>query len=52
MQLSVTDEFGLFDLIVLLIDLVLLALLIATRTRYLPARQERVNRLKLPKERR
>ena len=36
--LSVTDEFGLFDLIVLLIDLVLLALLIATKTRYLAAR--------------
>ena len=37
--LSVTDEFGLFDLIVLLIDLVLLVLVIATRARYLAARR-------------
>ncbi len=49
--LSVTDEFGLFDLIVLLIDLVLLALLIATRTRYLPARQKGVKSPEFPKGR-
>lgn len=50
--LSVTDDFGLFDLTVLLIDLVLLALLIATRTRYLPARQTGVKSPDFPKGRR
>jgi hypothetical protein len=50
--LSVTDEFGLFDLMVLLIDLGLLALLIASRTRYLPAGQTGVNSLEFPKGRR
>lgn len=33
--LTVTDEFGAFDLITLIIDLVLLVLLIITRSRYL-----------------
>jgi hypothetical protein len=33
--LTVTDEFGLFDLITLIIDLVLLGLLIATGRKYL-----------------
>jgi len=32
--LTVTDEFGLFDLITLLIDVILLVLLLATRSRY------------------
>jgi hypothetical protein len=32
--LTVTDEFGIFDFATLLIDVVLLALLIATRSRY------------------
>lgn len=32
--LTVTDEFGLFDLITLCIDVILLVLLIATRSRY------------------
>lgn len=47
--LTITDEFGPFDLIVLLIDLALLVLLIETRARYLPARRKRVNRLESPK---
>jgi len=50
--LTVTDEFGLFDLMVLLIDLVLLVLLIATRTRYLSAGHKRVSRLESPRGRR
>lgn len=50
--LTIADEFGLFDLIVLLIDLVLLALLIATRTRYLSAGHKRVSRLESPRGRR
>jgi len=39
--LTVTDEFGLLDLITLLIDLALLGLLIATRKRYLARRTSR-----------
>jgi hypothetical protein len=37
--LTVTDQFGLFDLIILLIDLVLLVLVIAARTKFLADRQ-------------
>ena len=36
--LTVTDQFGIFDLITLLIDTALFALLIGTRKRYLSAR--------------
>jgi len=38
--LTVTDEFGIFDLITLIIDLVLLILLFVTRSRYLTANEE------------
>ena len=38
--LTVTDEFGAFDLITLIIDLVLLVLLIVTRSRYLSTNKE------------
>ena len=38
--LTVTDEVGVFDLLVLFIDLALLVLLIVTRILYLPARRE------------
>ena len=38
--LTVTDEFGAFDLITLIIDLALLALLIVTRSRYLTTNKE------------
>ena len=37
--LTVTDEFGAFDLITLIIDLTLLALLLITRSRYLSANE-------------
>jgi hypothetical protein len=36
--LTLTDEFGLFDLIVLIIYLAIAGLLFASRSRYLPAR--------------
>ena len=38
--LTITDEFGAFDLITLIIDLVLLVLLIVTRSRYLTTNEE------------
>jgi len=42
--LSVTDEFGLFDLAVLLVDGVLLILLLAARKRFLPVQTHEVHR--------
>ncbi|MGD2206249.1 MAG: hypothetical protein PVH17_05675 [Anaerolineae bacterium] len=42
--LTVTDEFGLFDLIALLMDVVLLMLLVVTRSRYLSARHGHVRK--------
>lgn len=50
--LTVTDEFGLFDLIVLVIGFALLALLTARRSQYSSAGHKRVNGLESPKGRR
>jgi hypothetical protein len=50
--LSVTDEFGLTDLVALLIDAVLLVLLIVTRSRYRSGRQSPGVKPEFSKERR
>ncbi len=49
--LSVTDEFGLFDFLILALNAVLLALLIATRSRYLSTQYNGVETPEFSKER-